>query len=94
MGFLHKKETPQVPQIHVSSQTDMQMPKAAPLSGNDYIVFTTAGESNDDMAKDLSSRIGKAISEWTQKYHLEGIPTEIILDQVLNIITAVRGTFH
>ena len=94
MDFLHKNETPQVLQVHVSNQTDMQISKTAPLSGNDYITFTTASESNDDMTKDLSSRIGKAISEWTQKYHLEGIPTEIVLDQVLNIITAVRGTFQ
>lgn len=45
----------------------------------------------DDMAKDLAVLVGNAITIWAQKYHLENLPRDIILDQAVSIINAVKS---
>lgn len=46
----------------------------------------------DDMTQDLAIRIGSAISSWANKYHLEHLPRDIVLDQALAILTTVRDS--
>lgn len=93
MKFLRKKETLQMPQSCTSKLSDEQIIEAAlPVEGS-FTEFDTTNDADNDMARDLSVRIGKAISEWRRKYHLEGLPADIILDQVIDIIKAIKGSF-
>lgn len=58
---------------------------STPINRNDQ-----ADKTSDDMTEDLAKLINDAISIWAKKYHLETLPRDVILDQVLTILTAVR----
>lgn len=45
---------------------------------------------DDNMAKDLAILVFQAINVWKKKYHMENLPQDIVLNQVMDIILAYR----
>ena len=41
-----------------------------------------------DKSADLMILIGKALDEWAQMYHLQGMPTKVVFGQALALMTA------
>ena len=41
-----------------------------------------------DKSADLMILIGKAINQWAEIYHLQGMPTKVVFGQVLALMTA------
>lgn len=41
-----------------------------------------------DKSADLMILIGKALNEWTEMYHLQGMPSKVIFGQALALMTA------
>lgn len=52
---------------------------------------TTNSALDDNITADLAMRIGSAISEWATLNHLEEIPKDILLDQVIDIVQTMKG---
>ncbi len=87
--LFHKKVKRSKKLEHSSSAISSKMAKPQEL----VQTMPTPNEStDDDMAKDLAVLIGNAISLWTKKYHLESMPYDVVLDQVLSIISTIRNS--
>lgn len=61
------------------------------------IITTDTLDTNvqdEDMAKDLASLVNESITVWVKKYHLENLPRDIILDQVIGILETYRNLLN
>lgn len=51
-------------------------------------VRSAAGDS-DDLARDLMHRVGIAIDDWASAHGLETMPRDVVLTQVMGILSAM-----